>query len=56
MHHSREDPKPEPIPQETEQPGGNVIRFVPRQRPVPDTTREPAQPDDDNNDPGPSAA
>ncbi|WP_414470806.1 hypothetical protein [Microvirga sp. M2] len=56
MHHSREETKPEPIAPETEQPGGNVIRFVPRPRPAPDKNCEPAQPDDDNNDPGPSAA
>ncbi|MCG7394172.1 hypothetical protein MHY87_14785 [Microvirga sp. ACRRW] len=54
MHHSSDELSPKPASQDAEQADDNVIRFVPRSRPVPEKPHEPPQPD--NDDPGPSAA
>jgi hypothetical protein len=54
MHQSLNEPSTEPVQQDADLSDGKVIRLFPRQRPAPEKTPEPPQPDDD--DPGPSAA
>ncbi|WP_170285010.1 hypothetical protein [Microvirga aerophila] len=55
MHQSLFDPSSEPASQDAETSDGKVVRLRPRRRPATEQVPNPPTNDDDN-DPGPSAA
>lgn len=55
VHQSPNEPSSKPAVQDAEQPDGKVVRLMPRRRPATEPVPNPPTQDDDN-DPGPSAA
>jgi len=55
MHQLANEQAPEPKPQTAEQADGKVVHLMPRRRPAKEQISNPP-PQDDGDDPGPSAA